>query len=69
MTSEPQDIREGIFPDIDKVSQDWQKVVATLSAQWQTNFDQLTAKVQELLDEIKSLQGVTVNVVRTPPSA
>jgi hypothetical protein len=62
--------RGGLFPDIDKVSKDWQVILADQSTQWQAKIDHLTALIESLIGEIRALRGVTVTIDRTtPPNA
>ena len=64
-----------LLPDFDDISREWQAKVEALSALlieqstvWQEKMDRLTGLVEELLAEVRSIQGVTVTINREPPA-
>jgi len=63
---EPQEqLRGGIFlPNLDKMSDQWRKLLVEQSSIWQAKFDDLLASVEELKQEVQSLKGVTITIDR-----
>lgn len=61
----PQEPREGIFlPSFDKLSDEWRAFLAAESAAWQAKIDHFVVLLEELRDEVRKLQGVTVTINR-----
>lgn len=46
------------------MSKEWLAAFTTMSTQWQDNFEHLARLLQEVLAELKSLQGLTVRIDR-----
>lgn len=56
---------QGIFfPNIDKLSDQWRKLLTEESVTWGAKLDRLNENVEALLEEIRALRGVTVTINR-----
>jgi DNA polymerase III delta prime subunit len=67
MEQPEEQLRGGIFlPNLEKMSDQWRKLLVEQSSIWQEKFDQMHRSIEELKREIQSLQGVTVTIDRQP---
>lgn len=61
----PPEPREGIFlPNFDKLSDEWRAFLAAESEEWQAKLDRFVVLLEELRDEVRKLQGLTVTINR-----